>query len=134
MNKKILLVLGIGAIVLAYVLNLNYAADNYGIKTNSLSFSVLAQSGSSGGGSGSGGSSDPPKPKVKYCRSVNCVHTLTYEVDDDGCFILFYTKKCGYEPNSTIQFNCAGIKEVCSGGTEVEGCEVCKENCVPEYL
>ena len=55
MNRKILLNLGIGAIALAYVLNLSYAADNYGIKTNSLSWSVLAQSGSSGGSSGGGG-------------------------------------------------------------------------------
>ena len=49
MKKKILFNLGIGAIVLAYVLNLSYATDNYGIKKNSLSFSVLALSGSSGG-------------------------------------------------------------------------------------
>jgi hypothetical protein len=58
MNKKFSLVIGIGAIVLIYALNLGYALDNYGITKNSLTLDVLAQtSNSGGGGSSTGGGS-----------------------------------------------------------------------------
>jgi len=54
MNKKFFLVLGIGVVALGYMFNLGYAADDYGMVKNSLSLSIIAQSGSSGDGSGSG--------------------------------------------------------------------------------
>lgn len=49
--KKILLFLGIGAIVLSYVFNLSNAVDNYGILENNLSIRVLAQQTSTTGSS-----------------------------------------------------------------------------------
>ena len=134
MNKKILLVLGIGAIVLAYVLNLNYAADNYGIKTNSLSFSVLAQSGSSGGSSGSGsGGSSYPAPKVKFCRPVECIGLWTATADIDGCISWFFGPICKkFQAFVVVTFNYSGTKENCTGGSDWEDCDACQQDCVPK--
>jgi len=57
MNKKNFFSLGIGIVMLAYVMNLSYAVNDYGIVTCMQSLSIFAQSGSSGDGSSSGSSS-----------------------------------------------------------------------------
>jgi hypothetical protein len=58
------LFLGVGALAIALGMNYSYAAKDYGIKTNTLSKSVLANGsdsdGESGGESGSGGTSAAP--------------------------------------------------------------------------
>lgn len=58
-NKLSSRIAGIGLVVLAFALTLNfvYASKNYGIAYNALSVYVLAQTGSSSGGSGSGSGS-----------------------------------------------------------------------------
>ena len=53
MEKKLFLVFGVVAIVVAYTLCLTHAANDYGIVKNSLSVSVLAQDTGSGGNGGS---------------------------------------------------------------------------------
>ena len=66
MNKKILTLIGIGAIALVYALNLSYAMDNYGILKNTLSIDVLAQntsSGKSSSGKGTGTGSGTNQPE-----------------------------------------------------------------------
>ena len=54
MNKKVFSILGIGAIALAFLLNVSYAVDNYGILKSNLSLQVYASSSSQGGGGGGG--------------------------------------------------------------------------------
>ena len=53
--KKFILALGVGTLIMFYVFNLGHAVNDYGIVENSMTLSVLAQSGSNGGGSGSSG-------------------------------------------------------------------------------
>ena len=129
MKKKILFNLGIGAIVMAYVLNLSYATDNYGIKTNSLSFSVLAQSGSSSGG----GSSSVPPPKVKQCRpNIPCQGTWNATASSEGCVTLWNgVKLCIFAANIEVSIDFFGIKENCTGGSDWEDCDACAAECVP---
>ena len=69
MNKKFFLVLGIGVIALGYMFNLGYAADDYGMVKNSLSLSIIAQSGSSGNGSGTG-SGSTSEEEVEWTCSI----------------------------------------------------------------
>ena len=56
MNRQFLVALGVGTVIMFYVFNLSHAVNDYGVKENSMTLSILAQSGSSGGGSGSGSS------------------------------------------------------------------------------
>lgn len=49
--KRIITVVGAGALLLGLGMNLNYAIDDYGIGSNSLNLFVLAQTSSSGGNS-----------------------------------------------------------------------------------
>jgi hypothetical protein len=61
MRKNILSLLGAGALLAAFALNLNYAVNDYGVIDNEQHECVLAQSNSSGGGgddSSGGGSGD----------------------------------------------------------------------------
>lgn len=59
MKKIFLPIIGLGAILFAMTLNLNYAANDYGILENTLSFHVTAQASTSGnGGSDSGSGSN----------------------------------------------------------------------------
>lgn len=54
--KRILATLvGLVAIITLFVLNLNFAMDDYGIVNNKLHSEILAQSSSSGGSGSSGG-------------------------------------------------------------------------------
>ena len=77
MNKKILLLLGVGAIVLAYVFNLSYAINDYGAVNSNLSIHVLAQDSS---GSGSSSTSNPPNGKCTL--ESNCTYEIGISV---GC-------------------------------------------------
>lgn len=59
MNKKVFFkVFGIGTIVAAFLINVNYALDNYGIVKNNLTTQLHAQGSTSGGGSTSGDGSN----------------------------------------------------------------------------
>lgn len=49
--KKVITVVGAGALLLGLGMNLHYAVDDYGIGSNSLNLFVLAQTSSSGGNS-----------------------------------------------------------------------------------
>ena len=51
--KKFILALGLGTLIMFYVFNLGHAVNDYGIVENSMTLSVLAQSGSTGDDSGS---------------------------------------------------------------------------------
>ena len=55
MRKKVFVSLGVVAIIFAYVMSLNYAANDYGIVKNSLSVNVLAQDNTTGSGDGGTG-------------------------------------------------------------------------------
>ena len=132
MNKKFFLVLGIGVIALGYIFNLGYAADDYGMVKNSLSLSIIAQSGSSGDGSGSGsGSGSSSEEEIEWICSIcgkdedhcECFAGITcgatggpcWRNNGKICFIgegtYFYAKFTGeswdYDPNtcSTYKFN-----------------------------
>jgi len=87
MKKKFLLLIGLCAIALLFVLNLMYAADNYGIVKNNLSVQIIAQTGSggdgSGSGSGSGGSSGGDE--------IECEEGII--VKDKIVFVVFCNKK-----------------------------------------
>jgi hypothetical protein len=61
MKKGFLSLVGAGALLAAFALNLNYAVNDYGVVDNEQHACVLAQSNSSGGGgddSSGGGSGD----------------------------------------------------------------------------
>ena len=82
MNNKYLLVLGIGVLALGYIFNLGYAVNDYGMVENSLTLSVIAQSGSSGEGSGSesGSGSGSTSGGGTKCPKAD------YEEDDGTCW------------------------------------------------
>ena len=73
MRKNVYVSLGVLAIAFAYVMSLNYAANDYGIVKNSLSLHVLAN-GSSGSGSGSSegesGSTSEETSREKACKDA----------------------------------------------------------------
>ena len=84
MNKKFLVMLGIGAIALLYLFNVSYAVDNYGIVKGNASIHVLAQSGSSGTGSGSGSGGNYSLP----CKTVNR-EPVVFPPEGDHCHTLY---------------------------------------------
>ena len=53
--KDFIIALGSSVVALAFILNLSYSADNYGIKEHTLTFSVRAQDTGGGGDSNGGG-------------------------------------------------------------------------------
>lgn len=82
MKKIFLPIIGLGAILFAMTLNLNYAANDYGILENTLSFHVTAQASTSGnGGSNSegngSGSSDSSNSGSACTKCVDCSNDCT---------------------------------------------------------
>ena len=99
MNKKFFLVLGIGVIALGYMFNLGYAADDYGMVKNSLSLSIIAQSGSSGDGSGSGsgggsGGGESGEGEEEDDIEISCSSKISVEIhghlDSEERFVFVY--------------------------------------------
>ena len=93
------LFLGIGAVVFALGMNYRYAIDDYGIKTNTISMSVLANGSDSGGGSGETGTGGIPcnstirielkkpnkyEPKIITTLCNGCCNVYCYEASDSG--------------------------------------------------
>lgn len=69
--KKVITVVGAGALLLGLGMNLHYAVDDYGIGSNSLNLFVLAQTSSSGGNSTSFQNGHQREVQV------NCTKTIT---------------------------------------------------------
>ena len=72
-NKKIISAIGAIALTLGVGMNLQYSLDDYGVKTNSLSNFVWAQSRSSGGGYT--GATEYGKESI--VQQVTCEKTIT---------------------------------------------------------
>ena len=79
-NKKIVSAVGAIALTLGIGMNLQYSLDDYGIKTNTLSNFVWAQSGSSGGTSGT----SKPEEKLNKSVSVEVECTTVTETTTSG--------------------------------------------------
>lgn len=79
MKKIFLPIIGLGAVLFAMGLNLNYAANDYGILENTLSFHITAQASTSGSdnGSGSGSGSDTEKKGSKTREDVETTNVVT---------------------------------------------------------
>ena len=78
-NKLLKSFIGAGALAFALSFNFKYAINNYGILSNTLSASVLAQPDSTEGGSDSGGGSTVgllKKFKIKEFTEEPCLNII----------------------------------------------------------
>ncbi|GHT67938.1 hypothetical protein AGMMS50239_32010 [Bacteroidia bacterium] len=117
MTKKILFALGALAFLVAMTLNLNHAANDYGLKTNSLWTTVAASTTSTGTGTGGGGSicveidcigNKAIETYWWYCFTATDGHTYCYYVAGDTGYEEFLGKKyeCSYnQPNNWSGYN-----------------------------
>ena len=76
-RKKLISAIGAIALVLGVGMNLRYSLDDYGLKTNSLSQFVFAQSTSGGRGSSTGSTTNARTTKVKVTCTISQTITST---------------------------------------------------------
>lgn len=102
MKKSFLSILGVTAFALGIGLNLEYAFADYGIRSNSLSTFVLAQSGSSSGNDSSNGDSGdttgtgdlgPAYPKMKNKTDKFTAWETKLEKTAEG-FTIEFKRQC----------------------------------------